>query len=102
MEDAKEAADKEATQEGKEAVFARMLPKPGNKEVALRRTLAILQYSNKDPAEIQQAELALAKHLRENLPKGGRRRVLTFRRKPKTRSKNGRRPARKSTVRRNR
>ena len=30
------------------------------------------------------------------------RRVLTFRRKPKTRSKNGRRPARKSTVRRNR
>ena len=32
----------------------------------------------------------------------GRRRVLTFRRKPKSRSKNGRRSARKSTVRRNR
>jgi hypothetical protein len=34
--------------------------------------------------------------------RGRGRRVLTFRRKPKTRSKNGRRPARKSTVRRNR
>jgi hypothetical protein len=33
---------------------------------------------------------------------GGRRRVLTFRRKPKSRSKNGRRPTRKSSVRRNR
>ena len=32
----------------------------------------------------------------------GRRRVLTFRRKPKSRSKNGRRPTRKSSVRRNR
>jgi hypothetical protein len=33
---------------------------------------------------------------------GRRRRVLTFRRKPKSRSKNGRRPTRKSAVRRNR
>jgi hypothetical protein len=33
---------------------------------------------------------------------GTRRRVLTFRRKPKSRSKNGRRPTRKSSVRRNR
>jgi hypothetical protein len=34
------------------------------------------------------------------LNKGGR--VLTYRRKPKSRNKNGRRPTRKSTVRRNR
>jgi hypothetical protein len=35
-------------------------------------------------------------------PTAGGRRVLTFRRKPKSRSKNGRRPTRKSSVRRNR
>jgi hypothetical protein len=35
-------------------------------------------------------------------PTVGARRVLTFRRKPKSRSKNGRRPTRKSPVRRNR
>jgi hypothetical protein len=35
-------------------------------------------------------------------PTVGGRRVLTFRRKPKSRSKNGRRPTRKSPVRRNR
>ena len=99
---AKEAADKEATPEGKKAKFARMIPAQGTREYALRRTLAILQYSDEEPALIQKAKLDLAEELRKKPSKGGRRRVLTFRRKPKSRSKNGRRPTRKSSVRRNR
>jgi len=102
---AKEVADKQPTPEARKNTFARLLPPPvqGEKRIdAVRRALAIVEYSGEDQAAILYARNQLQKELAKEGNRRGGRRVLTFRRKLKSRSKNGRRPTRKSAVRRNR
>jgi len=102
---AKETADKQPTPEARKNTFARLLPPPvqGEKRIdAVRRALAIVEYSGEDQAAILYARDQLQKEEAKEGNRRGGRRVLTFRRKLKSRSKNGRRPTRKSSVRRNR
>ena len=68
-------------------------PLTANDYTSLRAIYGNQNFNNVDGEPFSQKRLRT---------RGRGRRVLTFRRKPKTRSKNGRRPTRKSTVRRNR
>jgi hypothetical protein len=68
-------------------------PLTANEYASLRAIYGNQNFNNLDGVPFSQQRVRT---------RGRGRRVLTFRRKPKTRSKNGRRPARKSTVRRNR